>query len=170
MRKFALLAAVFVWLLSACDVMQLAAPPPEPTQPPTLTVPIPTLTPLPTLGAARALDAAFCWKSPIDEDEFNIVRFFPGGEVIDLFVQGYGSCQESWKAVAGYLSPATMSRYNHGTYQFDGKEVRFALAPPNSDQLMGTISGRMQEDGKLLLQRQGAETWEYTLVYASGGE
>jgi hypothetical protein len=152
-------------LVSGCDVFQAIAPLPAATVAPTATILLNTATPFPTLGALETLDAAYCLDDDLDNDdhEYNLLRFFPSGVVLEMTVQGYKSCQESWDHVAPYLSETATDTFNHGEYQFSGSFIQFWLAPAGSNQSAGTVAGRYEED-RLILQRQGVEM-EYRLIY-----
>ncbi len=77
--------------LAACDAI---APPPPPTAAPTDTpTPAPSPTPTPTMGPREYLDAAACWPSPIDTGEFNLLRFFNNGIVLEATVAPFADCQ-----------------------------------------------------------------------------
>ncbi|MFZ5879074.1 MAG: hypothetical protein ACOY0R_06875 [Chloroflexota bacterium] len=157
-----LLVAFLSLLAGGCDLVQAFAPPP--TSVPTPTTAAHTETPLPTLGAAEYLDAAYCTKSHIDDNEFSLIRFYPSGVVLDLMVQGYASCEEAWEKTAPYLGEDAINRFSHGEYQFSGSQIRFTLSPANSNQVVGTVTGRYHGE-KMFLARQGADEWEYTLVF-----
>jgi hypothetical protein len=83
--------------------------------------------------------------------------------VLEMTVQGYEGCQDSWDHVAPYLSDSATDTFSHGEYQLSGSQIQFWLAPAGSDEAAGTVTGRYEGD-KMILQRQGAEM-EYILVY-----
>ena len=90
-------------LVTGCSVIDEVAPPPADTPVPTEAENQPTNTPLPTLGEPEYIDAAYCWESHIDEGEYNLVRFFPSGSLIDVFVQPYSDCADAWANTREYL-------------------------------------------------------------------
>jgi hypothetical protein len=158
-----ILSVILVTLVAGCDALQAIAPLPQATVEPTARTVNNTATPLPTLGALEYLDAAYCLISGTDDDEQNLLRFFPSGVVFEVKVQGHGSCQATWDYIAPFLIETATDTFNHGEYQLSGFQIRFALAPANSDQVAGFVTGRYDGD-KMLLQQQGVEM-EYILVY-----
>lgn len=160
-----ILCVAIVVCMTGCDALQAIAPLPQATIAPTPTAVINTPTPFPTLGNLEYMDAAYCMdKGPgNDDDEYNLLRFFPSGMVLELKVQGKGSCQASWDYVAPYLIETATDVFNHGQYQLSGSQIQFALAPAGSDQVAGIVTGRYEAD-KLVLQQQGVGM-EYILVY-----
>jgi hypothetical protein len=152
-------------LIAGCSGLQAIAPLPQATIPPTPTILLNTPTPLPTLGDLEYLDATYCLipeTSNIDA-EYNLLRFFPNGVVLEMTVQGYNNCQEAWEKTAPYLSATATDIFSHGEYQFSGSLIQFWLAPAGSNKAAGTVTGKYTED-KMALKRQGAEM-EYTLIF-----
>jgi hypothetical protein len=156
---------VLAALAAGCDALQAIAPLPQATVAPTATTIINTPTPLPTLGALEYLDAATCLEPAPDshDAEYNLLRFFPSGVVLEMTVQGQNSCQATWDYIAPYLVETATDTFNHGEYQFSASQIRFALAPANSDQVAGIVTGRIEGD-QMILQRQGTEMI-YIFVY-----
>lgn len=152
-------------LAAGCDALQAIAPLPQATIAPSPTAIINTPTSFPTLGNLEYLNAAFCLEDDPDndDDEYNVLRFFPSGVVLEVKVQGHGSCQVTWDYIAPYLIETATDTFNHGEYQLSGSQIRFALAPANSDQMAGIVTGRYEAD-KMILQQQGVGM-EYILVY-----
>ena len=158
-------------LLAGCGAIRAIFPLPEATITPTPTTVINTLTPSLTMGALERLDAAFCLdENPTlndeqldEDDEHNILRFFPSGLVFELKVSGHGHCEGSWDYIAPYLVETATDVFNHGQYQFSGTQIQFELAPAGSDEVAGVVTGRYEGD-KLILLQQGVEM-EYVLVY-----
>ncbi|MFH1523995.1 MAG: hypothetical protein ABIF04_03445, partial [Chloroflexota bacterium] len=160
---FALLI-ILASLVAGCNALRAVAPLPEPTISPTPTTILYTPTPLPTLGTLEYLNAAYCFDDdPNPDDEYNLLRFFRSGVVLELKVQGKGSCQASWDYVSPYLIETATDTFNHGEYQLSGSQIQFTLAPANSDEVAGIVTGRYEGD-KMLLQQQGV-SMEYVLVY-----
>jgi hypothetical protein len=151
--------------VTGCDALQAIVPLPQATIEPTATVVISTPTALPTLGNLEYLDATYCLipeTSNLDA-EYNLLRFFSNGVVLEMTVQGYSNCQEAWQKTAPYISATATDTFSHGEYQFSGSLIQFWLGPAGSNQAAGTVTGKYAGD-TLILQRQGAEMI-YTLVY-----
>lgn len=165
MRYFYLVCTLMLSLLvaSSCDLISAAAPIPEATLKATPTEALATPTPEPTLGDLEYIDAVYCWVSHIDDAEFNLIRFFPSGSLIDVFVQGYSSCDDAWKKSAAYLTEDKLMNFNHGTYQLSGEWIVFSLAAANSDEIAGEVRGSYSSE-RMLLTRQGSEEREYLFV------
>ena len=159
---------VIAVLATGCGALRTIAPLPQPTALPTLTITINTPTPLPPMGTLEYLDAAYCLAPETEniDAEYNILSFFPNGVVLEMTVQGYAGCQDSWDHVAPYLSDSATDTFSHGEYQLSSSLIQFWLAPAGSDEAAGIVTGRYEGD-KMILQRQGAEM-EYILVY--GGQ
>jgi hypothetical protein len=160
-----ILLLILVCLATGCDTFQAIAPLPQATAIPTPTTAISTPTPLPTLGVLEPLDAAYCLEPATDshDPEYNLLRFFPSGVVLEVTVAGQNSCPETWNYIAPYLLETATDTFNHGEYQYSSSQLRFALAPANSDQMAGTVTGRIEGD-EMILQRQGTEMI-YIFVY-----
>jgi hypothetical protein len=154
-------------LVTGCSVLQSIAPPPEATPIPTDRTEF-TPTPIePTLGPKEFIDAVYCWESHVDDGEFNLIRFFMDGTVIDLFVQPYNNCQDAWAATEAYITVDKKNNFNHGEYHLSGDRIVFSLAGANSNVTAGEIKGSYLGE-KMVLNRQGAEEWEYIQIV--GGE
>lgn len=147
--------------LSACD---LIAPPPEDTPIPTQVRAEPTTKPSPTLGEPEYISAAYCWESHIDEAEYNLIRLFSSGNLIDVFVQPYSSCSEAWEATKDYLVEESLMQFNHGTYHLSGEQILFTLSPPNSEEIAGEVPGKYYGN-VMMLRKGGAEEREYIQIY-----
>jgi hypothetical protein len=154
---------LLVMMIAGCDLIDEIAPPPPATQVPTEKVDAPTETPRPTLGDREFIDAVYCWESHIDEGEYNLIRFFPSGKLINVFVQPYSDCLTAWEESKDYLTEDKLMIYNHGDYYLSGDWIEFTLSPPNSDEIAGEITGRY-EGAAMHLLRQGAEEREYILL------
>jgi hypothetical protein len=166
-RRLIFLATIpwLVMLAVGCNALKEIAPLPQATIEPTPTTLIDPPTPLPTLGALEYLDAAYCLApETVNIDaEFNLLRFYPNGVVLEMTVSGYGDCQEAWQKTSPYLSVTATDTFSHGEYQFSGSFIQFWLAPAGSNKAAGTVAGKYTGD-KLLLQRQGTEM-DYSLVF-----
>jgi len=168
MKKFPLLVLIlFCMLVTGCSVINEVAPPPPDAQVPTESESEPINTPLPTLGEPEFIDAAYCWESHIDEAEYNLVRFFPSGLLIDVFVQPYSDCADAWANTKEYLFEESLMNFNHGEYHLSGDQIRYTLSPPNSEEVSGEIIGTYTIN-TMLLKRVGSEEREYILI--SSGE
>ncbi len=167
MRKLILLAVglLLLFIFVGCDTIEEVFPMPDETANPTPTPRSETSTPLPTLGELTALDAAYCLQSDPDahELEFNIIRFFPSGVVMQVNIKGQKSCSEAWEYLEPFLIETATDIYSHGEYQHSEGEVRFALAPPGSDETSGEVTGRIEGD-ELIITLQGTQK-TYTRVY-----
>ncbi len=150
--------------LSGCDLLESIAPAPEATPIPTEKAVEATATPEPTLGDLEYIDAAYCWESHIDEGEYNLIRFFPSGNLIDVFVQPYKNCQEAWEGTEEYLSEENLMAYNHGSYQLSGTWIEFTLIPPQSTEVSGEVKGTYSV-GTMRLIRGGSDERDYTIIY-----
>jgi hypothetical protein len=159
------LSIALIPLAAGCAALQRIAPLPQatPVLTPTATLDTPTI--LPTLGTLEPLDAAYCLEPAPDshDPEYNLLRFFPGGMVLEATVQGKASCPETWTYIAPYLLETSTDTFNHGEYQLSASQIRFTLAPPNSTKAVGTVTGSIEGD-KMILQRQGTEMI-YVRVY-----
>jgi hypothetical protein len=155
---------ILALILSGCDVMRAVAPPPQSTIAPTETITPIMLTATPTFGAPEYIDTAYCWESHIDESEFNLIRFFSNGKLIDVFVQPYQDCPDAWSKTESYLTLDSLEKFNHGEYYLSGDRIKITLIKANSSEEIGEVYGTYLVD-KMLLQRQGAEEWEYTRVW-----
>jgi hypothetical protein len=158
------LFAILLLAVSGCDVLEGIAPSPEPTTVPTETITPPTETPEPTMGPPEFIDAAYCWESHIDEAEFNLIRFFPNGTLIDVFVQPYPDCQTAWEKTEKYLVPESLEQFSHGEYHLSGERIKFTLIPAYQEEVVGEVNGKYLVD-KMLLIRQGSDEWEYKIVW-----
>lgn len=164
MKKLLLVTLMSMSILFyGCSVINEIAPPPPDTPVPTERVIAPQETTTPTLGEPEFIDAAFCWESHIDDGEYNLVRFFPSGLLIDVFVQPFTSCNESWENTKGYLIEESLMNFNHGKYHLSKDQIRYTLSPPNSDEISGEITGTYTIN-MMLLRRVGAEDREYILI------
>lgn len=165
MRYFCLICTLLLSLLvaSSCDLISSAAQTPEATVKATQTEALLTPTPEPTLGDLEYIDAVYCWVSHIDDAEYNLIRLFPSGSLIDVFVQGYSSCDEAWQKSAAYLTEDKLMSFNHGTYQLSHEWIIFTLAAANSDEVVGEVKGSYSPE-RMLLTRQGSEEREYLFV------
>lgn len=163
-RTLILLSFLTLFILSGCDLIESIAPAPEDTPIPTEKAVEPTATPEPTLGEPEYIDAAYCWESHIDEGEYNLVRFFPSGNLIDVFVQPYSSCEEAWEGTYEYLTEENLMAYNHGTYHLSGTWIEFTLSPANSDEVSGEVKGTYEVNIMRLI-RGGADERDYILIY-----
>ncbi len=150
-------------LISSCDLLKVIAPSPGSTPIPTPTSSLPTPTPEPTLGELEYIDAVYCYVSHIDDAEFNLIRFFPSGNLIDVFVQGYSSCDEAWQKSAAYLTEEKRMNFPHGEYQLSGEWIIYTLSAANSEEIAGEVKGEYHPD-RMLLTRQGSEQMEYLFV------
>lgn len=155
---------ILALVLSGCDVMKAIAPPPQAIIIPTETVTPAAATVTPTFGAPEYIDTAFCWESHIDEAEFNLIRFFPNGTLIDVFVQPYRDCMEAWNETESYYTTSALEKFNHGEYHLSGDRIKFTLIKANGTEVIGEVNGTYLVD-KMLLRRQGAEEWEYVRVW-----
>ena len=151
-------------IISGCDVIKAVAPAPESTVAPTPTSTPIMLTATPTFGAPEYIDTAYCWASHIDDSEFNLIRFFSNGKLIDVFVQPYQDCPDAWTQTESYLTLASLEKFNHGDYYLSGNRIKLTLIKANSTEEIGEIYGTYLVD-KMLLRRQGAEEWEYIRVW-----
>jgi hypothetical protein len=156
-----LLIFLLLLVLSACSVVEDIAPPPPDTPVPTAPAEAPT--PRPTLGEREFIDAVFCWESHIDEGEFNLIRFFPSGDLIDVYVQPYDSCESAWAATRDYLTEESLMRFNHGTYHLSGEWIAFTLSPANSSEVVGEVTGTYGVV-TMRLARLGSEARDYILL------
>ena len=164
MKKILLMILMITCILvSGCSVINEVAPPPPDTPEPTDSVSQPTNTPLPTLGEPEFIDAAYCWESHIDEGEYNLVRFFPSGLLIDVFVQPYTSCAEAWANTKEYLIEESLMNFNHGEYHLSENQIRYTLSPPNSEEVSGEILGTYTINS-MLLNRVGSDERVYILI------
>jgi hypothetical protein len=148
-----------LFIFTGCDL----APTPAPTAIPTIT-PTPEASPTitPTLGPREFINAVYCWVSPIDDGEFNLLRFFGDGTVLDATVAPFGSCGEAWGSMQEYMIVERMMDFGHGEYYMSGDVIRFELAPPNASEIVGEAFGEFS-GGKLILEKGGA-TQEYEQV------
>ena len=164
---FTTLLICMALFLSGCDVIQNIAPPPNPTTIPTEVSKLPTITPDPTMGTLVTIDAVYCWMSDIDEAEYNLLRFFPSGTVIDVMLQPFSSCEDAWQKSKQYLAEDQQMKFNHGTYQLSGSWIMFKLAPAGSSTTAGGVKGNYSLE-KMMLIRQGADQREYVRVNLGG--
>ena len=149
-------------IITSCTQLPALAPP-ENTPQPSNTAKIPTNTPEPTLGQLEYIDAVYCWVSHIDEGEYNLIRFFPSGNLIDVFVQGYESCHEAWVATGSYLTEDKIMNFSHGQYQLSHEWITFTLSAINSNEVVGNVKGQYSPE-RMLLSRQGSEEREYLAI------
>lgn len=139
------------------------APPPPPTAVPTATPsPEPTPTVTLTLGPREFINAVFCWESPIDEGEYNLLRFFGDGTVLDATVAPFGSCDEAWQQMASFMTADKADDFGHGEYFLSEGLIRFELAAPHSTTIVGEASGTI--DGSHMSLTKGGALQEYELV------
>jgi len=155
---------LLLFILAGCDVLESIAPQPENTPVPSESVAQPPPTSEPTLGDLEYINAAYCWESHIDEGEYNLVRFFPSGNLIDVFVQPYASCEEAWEGTRNYLIEESLMNFSHGTYRLSGTWIEFTLSPPNSEEISGEVKGTYSVDTMHLI-RGGANERDYILIY-----
>ena len=158
-RRILSILALLALLLSACDVLAPAVI--EPTSPPATAAPAPTATP--TLGPREFIDAAYCWESHVDVGEFELLRFFDNGVVLDAFVQPFASCADAWKQAGVGLTLEKQKAVSHGEYYLSGETIRFTLAPPGSDEVAGEVTGTYAPE-RLVLKKQGVEDWVFERV------
>jgi hypothetical protein len=160
-----ILSFALVLFATGCDALQAIAPLPQATSIPTPTAIFSTPTALPTLGNLEPLDAAYCMEPASDshDPEYNLLRFFASGVVLEATVQGKNDCPETWVYIAPYLLETATDTFNHGEYQFSASQIRFTLAPANSSKVSGTVTGKIEGD-MMILQRQGTEM-TYIRVY-----
>jgi len=164
MKKFLLISlSILMLFISGCSTLESIVPPPEATSIPTEKEAQPTLAPTATLGEKEYISAVYCWQSHIDDGEYNLVRFFPSGSLIDVFVQPYASCEEAWEASQQYLVEESLAQFNHGEYHLSGDQIRYTLSPPNSNEISGTITG-VYTGGAMTLIRVGSEEREYIRI------
>jgi hypothetical protein len=167
MRSFNKIITPFLLIalvLSGCDVLRAVAPPPQSTVVPTTTYTPVMLTATPTFGPPEYIDTAFCWESHIDDNEFNLIRFFSNGKLIDVFVQPYQDCPDAWTKTESYLTLSSLEKFNHGEYHLSGDRIKLTLFKANSSEEIGEVYGTYMMD-KMFLSRQGAEEWEYIRVW-----
>ncbi|MGI6315470.1 MAG: hypothetical protein ACOX17_02185 [Christensenellales bacterium] len=161
----AVIAALLVLFISGCDTLTGVMPSSGEINTP---VPAAVSTPAPTMGALEPLDAAFCMESPPEAHQvvYSVLRFFPGGVVLHANVEGWDSCEATWDYISPYLNETATATFSHGEYQYSDGVIRFALAPAGSDEMAGTVNGRIDGD-TMILQQQGTEM-VYIKIY--GGE
>jgi hypothetical protein len=149
--------------LSACSIAENIAPPPAATEVPTPKNEGPTPTPEPTLGEPEYISAVYCWESHIDDGEYNLIRFFPSGNLIDIYAQPYKSCEDAWAGTGKYLVEENMTQFNHGTYHLSGTWIVFNLIPPNAEEVAGEVKGEYSVD-TMRLYRVGSDPRDYILL------
>ena len=152
-------------LSAGCDAIGGIAPPPESTTAPTAAGETAAPSPEPTLGDPEFIGAVYCWESHIDEGEFNLIRFFPSGNLIDIYAQPFASCEDAWNSLGEYLVEESLMQFNHGTYHLSGEWIVFNLAPPNSDQVAGEVRGEYAVQSMHLFRAGADEPREYILIY-----
>ena len=153
------LLTVFGVLIAACGL----APAPPPTAPPTATfTPEPTATVTPTLGPREYIEDVYCWLSPVDDGEFNMLRFFGNGTVLDATVQPFSDCQDAWSTIQQHMVLENEQSYGHGQYYLSDDLIQFELAAPHSTTIVGEVKGIL-EGNRMILSKGGA-TQEYIRV------
>jgi hypothetical protein len=153
-----LLLCAAIWI-GGCDL----APAPAPTTVPTITPsPEPEATVTPTFGPLVYINRVYCWLSPVDDGEFNLLRFFDDGTVLDATVQPFTSCDEAWREMAAFMTLDRRMDFGHGVYEMSGDRILFELSAPNSTTIVGTATGEFKP-GLLVLTKGGA-IQEYILV------
>ena len=162
-RAVLALIALCLFSLSACSVVENIAPLPAATEIPTPKNEDPTPTPEPTLGEPEYISAVYCWESHIDDGEYNLIRFFPSGNLIDIYAQPYESCEDAWAGTGKYLVEESLMQFNHGTYHLSGTWIVFNLAPPNSEEVAGQVKGEYSVD-TMHLYRVGSDPRDYILL------
>jgi len=160
-----ILFLIVVTLSAGCDVINGIAPPPDSTTAPTAAGEAAAPSPEPTLGDPEFIGAVYCWESHIDEGEFNLIRFFPSGNLIDIYAQPFASCEDAWNSLGEYLVEESLMQFNHGTYHLSGEWIVFNLAPPNSDQVAGEVRGEYAVQSMHLFRAGADEPREYILIY-----
>ena len=154
-----LAVALIALIVAGCDL----APPPPPTPVPTDTpTPAPTATVTPTLGPREFINGVFCWESPIDVGEFNLLRFFDDGTVLEATVAPFADCWEARRELEPYLTLENAQAVGHGEYFLSGDLIRFELAAAHTNQVVGEVTG-IYEGDKMILTKGGA-TQEYIRV------
>jgi hypothetical protein len=162
-RAVLALIVLSLFFLSACSIVENIAPPPAATEIPTPKSEDPTPTPEPTLGEPEYISAVYCWESHIDDGEYNLIRFFPSGNLIDINAQPFNSCEDAWKSTGKYLVEESLMKFNHGTYHLSGTWIVFNLAPPNSDEVAGEVKGEYSME-TMHLYRIGSDPRDYILI------
>ncbi len=157
-KQIALLT-VFGVLIAACGL----APAPPPTVPPTATfTPEPTATITPTFGPPEYIEAVYCWLSPVDDGEFNMLRFFGNGTVLDATVQPFTDCDDAWATVKNHMILENEQSHGHGQYQLSEDRIQFELAAPHSTTIVGEVFGTLE--GSRMILTKGGATQEYIRV------
>lgn len=160
--------AIFVilsLLIIGCEAITGAMPSSQATDTPVTTE---TSSPTPTWGELKTLDSAYCMESDPEahETEFFVLRFFPNGVVLQVTVKGQTTREATWDYIEPYLEDTATDTFSHGEYIYSEGRIEFTLAPAGSDEIAGTVTGRI-EDGELILDQQGTEM-VYYLVYYGG--
>ena len=150
-------------LITSCSIVENIAPPPAATEVPTPKNEDPTPTPEPTLGEPEYISAVYCWESHIDDGEYNLIRFFPSGNLIDIYAQPYTSCEDAWQGTGSYLVEESLKQFNHGTYHLSGTWIVFNLIPPNSEDVAGEVKGDYSVE-TMRLYRVGSDPRDYILL------
>lgn len=161
--KILLSAFIGLFLLTGCNILNAIAPVPAATSAATPTTSLPTPSPEPTMGELEYIDAVYCWVSHIDDAEYNLIRFFPSGKLIDIFVQGYASCEEAWQKSAQYITEDKLMNFSHGEYRLSNEWITFTLSAINSKEIVGEVKGTYSPE-RMWLTRQGSEKREYVVV------
>ena len=155
------LLALGTLMVAACG----RAPLPEPTVVPTATfTPEPPATATPTLGPREFFTGVFCWKSPIDVGEFNLLRFFSDGTVLEATVAPFADCADAWGQMQEHMTLEKAQAIGHGKYYLSETRIQFELAAPNTDTIVGEVTGTY--DGHELVLIKGGATQEYSRVNA----
>jgi len=164
-RYYFLPVLAVLFILSGCSILENIALPPDSTTPQTTAGEAAAPSPEPTLGDPEFIGAVYCWESHIDEGEFNLIRFFPSGNLIDIYAQPFASCEDAWNSLGEYLVEESLMQFNHGTYHLSGEWIVFNLAPPNSDQVAGEVRGEYAVQSMHLFRAGADEPREYILIY-----
>lgn len=162
-RAILILILLSLFSLTACSIIENIAPPTGDSEAPTQAVEEPTPTPEPTLGEPEYISAVYCWESHIDDGEYNLIRFFPSGNLIDIYAQPYTSCEDAWAGTGEYLVEENLRQFNHGTYHLSGTWIVFELIPPNSDEVAGEVNGEYSVE-TMRLNRVGSDPRDYILL------
>lgn len=166
---YMLLALILlIFSITGCSAVVSLFSAPETTSNTEETVSEPTPSPLPTLGILEPIDAAFCLPPAPDahEQEYGMLRFYKSGLVLQATLKGQNSCKETFEYIEPYFNEQATDVFSHGTYEYSGEQIRFALAPAGTDEMAGIITGII-DGNEMILQQQGTHKI-YTLVYEGG--
>ena len=160
----AILVILFLFI-TGCEAITGAMPSAQATDTPVKTE---TASPTPTWGELKTLDSAYCMESDPEahETEFFVLRFFPSGVVLQVTVKGQTTWEETWDYIEPYLKDTATDTFSHGEYIYSEGRIEFTLAPAGSDEVSGTVTGRIEGE-ELILDQQGTEM-VYYLVYYGG--